>query len=723
MTTKDNYILLVNPPHSPDWMLSNGRLLLDVPEGFTFPITKRREELTDVNKLQGQGILAMTLPSTSKNKHVLAPFFSCNTYPTDIKPLEVRCVAGGRLYLPQNEMVITRTDDRNGINIELTDSDTFWVTGAENTLLRDIDFGTFLYNEDELLTNFDQYIWQDGNPLVWHPLCHYGQFYRKLNFDNGGVAVEDFLPWISVPGTLKKGFAQLGYVFESPFLESEKFRRLWACVVSDKIDYDNKAGNFVVDLSMPADQEYVMYEGELPQPLAFESEVKDIMNQHQLRLGGISDVIDIRNTSFFTCLDAVDTDVRVSVNGEVDNPNNYPVRFDIEVILHQGRVSLTGLYDIVLNANESKKIDWKFDFNLNPGQSAYLVVRALRPLNGPAATIDSIFFKAGTTLNWQPISNRIYREDTVDLKQIMGNYTFFDFFKGIVNIVGGKVSTDFSSNTVSLFPNRKTKFFDDELEGFFFMPDTGTPVNITSNIVPGSRQIPFDTNTTPKKVILRFKDTNDKKVESLKLSSDSPLYSRVIDIPSGKVSEPLEITNPIFEPLANTSFNGLEVPALWDNDDGKRSSRLGARIGFAVGNLPQPSGSTEQALDKNWVFEFVNRTNVPYLSQLPTAYVRTGTGVEQPKESVVFGGALPNNEDLYTQFWKFSIKDLLYSLKVNFLVDIDIELFETLTFREQIVWTYEGETTVGRLLEINDFRPGTGLPTILVLKPDNDVEF
>lgn len=713
---KDYIYLETTPTSAPAKYLVDGVFYLDLPEGFSFQITEQLGQLTDVNKLASSGVLDFSIPATDKNLWLFSDYISPNAEDRVYSPISVRCFGGGVMALLQDNMFFkgaTETD----IEVSVVDGDDFWLILMQEMKLNEIGCGSIVLNRSTLSANFNQWTANTADRKFWFPLVHYGKFYRWQD-QFAGVVVEDFLPWISPRHLLTEGFRLKGWNIESPLFTLNWFQRLWVDVLATELDYVGKGSQYEVQVEGTFDQVFDWSDvgGVFYRTFLFQTENLDPSNSHQLvQVPGYPGL-----TSLFYNLSEIETEYRITMNITVSNEIAFPVKFDVVVWNFDTNQAIDGVYNLQLEASEEKDFELEWEFSLAHLQSYGFMIQNVSGIGNAAADSGTLIVRAGDTLRADVISNRLFRGDTIPVQSLINpDYGFLDFFKGIVHLVNGKFYTDHASRTVYLYPSEDTDVYNNIVEGFLRPP--ADAIDLTEKVVQGSRKVVVKDDDRYRYYQLKFADSNDPYItDRLGIPEKEALYSKDIDLLRGDKTEVQVLDNPFFEPTANILWNGLEIPAVWDNVNGERTRVHGARIVMAVGNYQQClSNDPALATPGFWTFEYISRSFFPQASQRPERAYKNAVGSwVNSEESVVYGGAVGGNDDLYEQFWRHEILVRQYSKLFDFLVALSEADFINLDFRKRVVINYKEDKGLYRLLAKTDFRTNDLLPLNLSLQPE-----
>lgn len=614
------------------------------------------------------------------------------------------------MVLLQTQLFFRGSSDNDGtIEVELIDSEKYWVRRALSHKLRDTDMGQFLLDTPNLESNWTNPQWEEGQDNVYFPLVHYGDWIREQNFEEGHIAPEDFLPWISLLSACRLAMRDIGWGFDSPLFDVDEVKRWWVYILDENFDYDNKGQFYAVDIGMAANQ--IINSNSPPTDgLLMSSVFDDSASQVFLR-----DDIYAHDVTAVLNLTHLRSKWSVNFVGIIDNPNAFTIQFDIVVINNNTNNIISRINAIRIppgggNINVSMEYETDYGNDVHFGVTGFI---------GEVGTIFNFTFLSGFQCQIRAISNRLYRFDTIQINQLIGrDYVLMDLLKGFVHLIGGKIDTDWNTKTVWLYPPETTLFHGTEVEGFLL--PTSQNLDVTNDIVPESRVIVTPRTENDRFLRLQFKKSTDEYItKRLLVDTDKQLYSRDVDLGRGVENKIKPLANPFFEPTGNFTWNRLEIPALWGpgGNDGERSSKVKPRIGYAVGYFAQLDGGTADS-KIGWEFEWEAREELPILSQYPTKPYWDG-GVVDPEVSIVFERPDGNEdlETLYSQIWKREVRIFISTVTYEFLIFANQSLFVNMDFRRRLYFIYGGAPYVLRLLEKRDYQSSRDIPFIILGRP------
>lgn len=709
-------LFLEDPSGLPANFLDDGRFFFDLGEDFIFEETESVEELTDINEIKGAAIMGFSIPYSEKNLLVLEGFRDPNVQSFDYRPIKVVAISGDRV-LRQNLLVVKDfSDSEASFEVELLDEKTVWVQAAKELYLCDLDLGTFIYTESNILNIWPNQSWTGGGDDFYLPVAHYGRFYSGTN----QTQPEDYRPWFFASAILKKGFKELGWRLEGPWVTSPRLLKIWTYLLANKFEYPGQGDSMKIEVEKTGPQGFpsfkTPFDGNVNTlshiDIFFDQENLDPLDRHQL-LDNDNQIPE--QTSYFTHFENIETTYEARFQGDVAGDSSSRVKFDINVFLRNSNESIATIRDIVVPVGATRTIDVSTTFRLKPGSDIYFTVSAIRDLDNDDLSV--FFITAGFKLTLRPIDKRIYRDEEIPMaKLIHPDYTFLEFLKGIMHTGDFKVETDYLDKVIRILPPVQGKYFEgvkEDLDGFL-LPHSD------SKQLPGELVEHSYGGTLPERrenrfVRIRFAESKDKYIEANDMEADGPLYSQVVDLGDGEKNEIEDDENPFFEPTADIVFNRVRMPALWDNDEGRISWDIGPRIII-------PNGYTRQydAPDTdNFVtltFNFLIGDNIPTGSQNFTGYLELGSGPEVPPDAIVYKD--PDRDWSFFDFWKWSIRELLYSPICTIETFATKEEYNEISFRERIVVPNNEIPLVGRVLEKSNYLVGDRSRVLVTIKPE-----
>jgi len=373
---------------------------------------------------------------------------------------------------------------------------------------------------------------------------------------------------------------------------------------------------------------------------------------------------------------------------------------------------------VTIPAGDTVFMDVCVSATMNPGQTGLF-------LFGSAAT-PGVFAKKGYRITIQPDTQSLIRGDVVDLKKLIDcDYFLLDRFKGFIQLIDGRVYTDWNNKTIYVYPRRTADVYGDSTPGFIDESDT---VDLTGTVVCDSiKQTPVK-NELKRYTRLQFRESTDALITDI--DPLEPFWSRKIlnglELPDQIETRENEFWEPTIERQSTTlrqafgisdfPFPALEavydlpyLPVMVDNLDGNRSFNILPRIFFAFGVVGQVGTNTLSGGFTGLYWEGAIVTEIGYATQARTLEL-SADFPPHLDASIVFG-TLPS--DLYVTFYLGLSQINRGGTWVDMLVMMGMNEWQRWNFRQPFLFNYEGRPVVGIGENIRDFAPATDLPTPL----------
>jgi len=692
----------------PEWIgpeyLIQGRLFLDIAESNqSIPQNIRTEELTDFNKIQVSELIGIDLPRTPVNDAVLKNIADPNTWRRK-NGIQVRAWQGANLLIQNRMFLITFS---NTYQIELRLSEDHWAIASNRLKLVDLDLGTFEFsksNVEAVQDNNAKYL--DGDIGIWFPLVNFGGTYRR-----GYIIPEDYRVHHHILPILKAGFCALGFTFESPIFESDVWRHVLAYLLS-KTYGPLKERNFKVAISedkvFPIPGNRVVLSNRLEfEDIIFDPQSQYDIVEHEFSGGSNGRFYVKLDFSLYRGFNAIPRVLEIIVNLRRENEQ------DEEILA-------------TFSYKNTLRVDTTYDFTaslisgiVQTTQQDRVYVELLIStdnINGSVLTL-----RQGGTFYNEPKFNLYSEGDIIDIAKLINpEYTFAEFFKGLLHPISGLIKTDWVTKTVSVFPYRTIQdYYGEQIEGFY----KDEFIDIQSYVSPGSLKSSTEEINKERFIYLGFKKSTDPSIEQLDLPDDEGLFSNTIDLGDQFLDETIRNENPFFEPTLNKQWNGIgeqtvapSVPHMLDNDRGELSFDIKPRLLYAHGK------TFMRNVDANQLAAF--RYDGNYIANVPLAYQRLDGFQEQilnPADLYPFDRMLvygKDENDFYNHFWRHRIYKLFSSDKLEFLVHLDLNKIDLWSLRNKYVFVYEDMPVNARISEIKDFKGCSDVMTPVVFVPD-----
>lgn len=681
-------------PHgTPSNWLEDTGLYLDLGDSFTFNLSKAANESNGVNEIKREGTSSFAIPMTGKNKWILNKWLFPNNHNRDYSPLRVYAYDGSHL-LTEDRLEVLESDRSAGlVEIGLFEStENGWIEAARNTFVKDLDFGTFELLTANLQANWAIPQWEPGQDYFYWPLIHYGNFIVDIS----EVSPEDFRPLLSVAGTLELGFCAIGWTFASPLLGSDWFKRLWWYGLGKEYYNHSDLGRlYRIDVENSG-----MIIVNTPGIITLDVENYDLGGNYDNGTGAYT------NAQPFTILQ------EWCLEGQIENQSAISVNNLTIEIVYDGTATVFKSFDLTLQPSEVYDFSECFTEQVPSGDAFQIFV------NGFAVNV-----LAGFKWTINPAGKHYCRGDIIDIRESVDpNYSFLQFLEGFAH-KGFKFDVDYGRRVVSMFPPEGVDVFGTTLDGYYVHPSMA--VDYTSKAVKNSDRMTFPREDIPEKLIIGYKESTDKYIETLEVPEDAPLYAKIVTFADG-IRDSIETSeNPFFEPTANYQWFGqadpqVNTPAMWDNSAGERSFEIAPRLLYAEGLIEQTAIIGGNLVTREWSFDGGTETELPYAFQVPGSEI--GDPPAYPSGYVVYDDPDFNEYTAWKMFLKFDNRFSKDLPELSLLIQLNSNEYHSFSFRYRIMVEIAGRLSVFRVAAINDFQTEENIPTpfTLIFEPDAD---
>lgn len=681
----------------PRFLEENGQLILDLPDGFTFALSKAATEGNEVNDIKREGTSSFSLPITDKNLWILRKWCFPNNHSKDFTRIRIHVFDGPHILAEDRLDVLQINYQDDTIEIGLFESPENGVAdGANSLLLNTVDFGTFELTAANLETHWANAVWEDGvTDDFYFAMVHYGNFI----IDQYEVSVEDFRPLLSVPGTLMRGFCALGWVFDSPLLETEWFRRLWWYGLGKEYYRHSDWGRLVrLDVETSAD---IAAAGPF-QILTFDIENEDLGGNHS-----------ISTYSIYEQTQPLAGMLRYRILGQIENPGGSDVDFNL-VLSFIGGGELES-WPFTVAAGDTLDIDHTWEGEYGQGDQFTISLGAMT---------GALNVLAGFRFTALPTEKYYYRGDIIDIRDSIGpKYTFLQFLQGLLHM-GFRFETNFGTRTVTMYATEQADIFAEGVIEGYYRPAYDAR-DLSEIIQHRSAVLDFPKEDTPEALIIGFAKSTDKYIETLALPEDVPMYSKRLEFATG-TKDVLEYSeNPFFEPTGNYQWFGeaapkINTPAMWDNEDRARSFEIGPRILVAHGLAAQQRLIGGTVTDSQWSFEGALRSTMPYVAQVPGDFDQLGGVAVAALTYIVYDDPDYAAYSLWAMWLKKDNRFYKNLPTIEVLALLASRDYHTFSFRDRIEVKLLGRPTILKAIAVKDFQTESPLLTPITLQIDPD---
>lgn len=702
----------------PDWLIG-GSLYLDIDSDFQVILNKEIQTLTDINKIATETLVNTSLPATQKNLAVLRPSMDVemidNTYPE----IEVDLIVGHRV-LNQNKLKVLGYEKENDrIEIELTDSETSWLTKVKNVYLDQLDFGTFTYSLTNLADNWvNNNEYNTGDPGYYFGFCWYGYRNEKRTLNEN-----NFRPLVHALALFKKGFCESGWAVSVPILETTTGRKIVHYLNKKEFASDEELVNKSIFKAVsegrkprygPSSQgrPILFYYTELSKRSGNWTTIK--FNIETLDEGNNYDPLTGVYQRACIATFIAELDVSIFINSKGTFAAGSAVEFRMVHELSDGTLDILD-YRSFDNSLGSIEVGEKITFiqenvMLNPGDKVYI------QYNSRGGAVAWNYLKDSSRFYNQDLIRIIQSGDTIDIGKNLRHDSLLDYLKGMCHLFNFMIYTDWADQKVYFLTPYDLEFFGDNVSGYF-----NSSLNDLRSKQVSDSEIYEQLEKVAKNRIYSFKKSTDAKIKSYKWNEYEP-YSRFVDKGYDKKDpEQNEVfENPYFEASfsADTeieSYGGLlEAPWMVDNLENKLSFDIQPRILIAHGSnhlfYAHNAGGTNSFKHAiaNWYIagEIINR--FPVVSQKQNQGISlSGTYPDYtltiPDEKIAYGWY---EDDLYELIYKRYDLDFRDIPTMRLKVKLSTEDYFSEYFRKRAMIRSDNIHTgdlMGRIIKISGY--------------------
>lgn len=659
---------------------ADGSVSFDLPSSKQWlSLFFNRSELNEVNDIKENSVLTFSLDSTVKNDYLLDHFTNPDILDNDYKPIPIQLFVNGT-ELEYNELLVSqKSDPDDNYEAQIRNNTDFWIDCLKTARLCDLDFDYFTLTKANLLANFPNGFYNDGDDGYYFPLIDYCRDYTTTEY-----LVEDFRPHFHVLKLMQDICEKCGFCFSSEFYESDKGRELMTYLWNTDLEssnldgltfkvaqgndrnYDTTGANSLIDYWGLVDTGTGLYNpGQIWNTVTLQGE----------GFCGTGKLI------FDLYLDfAVPLDFRVTFGGVT------------RIISHTG----SGIERFLLESEI---------FETSPDTTIFIAPPTIwRQLPGGVIGV----LKGYSTLQFIPTSIILCENSKYPLNAFIDcDITGYNFLTACSHLINGLLEFDRVNNILYLRPKYDSENESENYEGHIMGNEFA--VNLTENIVCNSAKKSVPNNDLNRYLQYQFKQSTDAWIEESGYKDTVQPYSYRYDLGSDLNNDIQVNENPLWEPsierdLETGQLNDpVRVPVYCDNIDDvdNPSFDIGYRLLRWQGYVEQDFNAQPNVNTREWEFDGTTETFVPYASMLPTVTISGGTDISD--RTIIYGGG---NNKLAESFYLESFEKLRYSANYDMLAMIDWPTLLTLNdFRKKLVFEYRGITRFYELLEIPGYLP------------------
>lgn len=692
---------------------------LDLTPEFSLRLSKDVETLSDVNELLTVGILPFSVPFSTSNDLVLGRFGTPIIFNQNSEGIEARVLCDGH-ELPFDTIFYRGKDSsRKAWELEFRRSPNHWLELASEKKLCTIECGSFTLNQANVEAGWAQPKFDAAGAVTdivrWW-LADYGGWVdleeppQFTDPPEKSVWVEDLRPMFSVPELLRLGFCEIGWTLQGLIFETPYVTALWDYILKRDYYAESRGGTAILKLR---------------------NTVSD------LEFGAVIPTVPLTDIDYDPGGNAVSAGVGIywpaiaaplpfrckykfCFQGFIENTTGADVAIAGLVLEYQFGPALSDPNQTLvatIAAGDTAYLDICVTATMNPGQVGWLVFGS--------AGAPGVFAKKGYRVTIEPDTQSLIRGDVVDLKRLIDcDYTLLDRLKGFLQLIDGRVETDWNTKTVTVYPYKTADVYGDSTPGFI---DESEVIDLRGKVVCDSIKLTPVKNELRRYTRLQFRDSTDALIQDI--DPIEPFHSRKILNGLELPDQIEERENVFWEPTIERQSESLKqisisavfpfpttitcdlpyFPAMLDNLDGNRSFNILPRIFFAFGLIEQSGTNTLSGGRTGLYFEGDPVTEIGYATQARTFNI-SSTTPPHLDASVVFG-TLPS--DLYVTFYLGLSQLNSAGMYGDLLVMMGMNEWQAWNFRKRFLFEYEGRPVIAIGERVRDFAPATDLSTPL----------
>jgi hypothetical protein len=462
-------------------------------------------------------VFNVTFPNTQKNYKLLGGLLSGSNYKMERREVNIVAVYNGEvMYVDKMYAVRNGFNNDGRFEVQLIKSKS-WVKLASDKKIKDIDFVGFPIQQNSAnIETFNSFgaKWNDGEIPVRFPLILRNDrlFTGRNIYDTPikhFITESDLIPYVSLLALLRKGFSDIGWSFECPFLESDAGRRIWVDLTADILPFNNSpripleinGGVAFYGVSLGGNLTF----SEFPM---FGNRKNFTINGQVIILQGTTDLEDSQPTTDnspwfinnkYTEPVVIDISVYMRVKRISPVPNSL-FKGDVEVEVRLGTNVIYTHSDLITDQN----IEISFtvpEIEVNEREFLNFVFK-MRPTTGGWVQVTDILVKE-TKLHYRFL-NKAHLYKVNELFQPTD--TLFDLLKGFAQMIFGKIDKDEERRKLRLLSPLDFEIFEEQIEGYY-KSETSTLTNIA--------RMEVNSNDDERKryMQLAFAESNDKVIK------------------------------------------------------------------------------------------------------------------------------------------------------------------------------------------------------------------
>lgn len=602
--------LVLTDDNELDW--SSLPTSLDVDEE-TQPVIELEDPDLWKGQYTGEIIYNVTFPNTDKNRIILGSMLSGSSYKLERKEFNIVAIYNGEIMNVDKMYAVKNGFDGDGrFEVQLYNSSN-WVKQASekkiNTIkILDARFAHSPWQIDNVNNLGAKY--NDGDspirfPFVLRKNVPLSQYGSELLGQIGVTAQRigrgfflvpsDFTPWVSLLFLLRKGFLELGWKFECPFLESDYGRRVFVDLCKEELPIPQERKPLLIEgyawylapfitSTINGGGNYVLFGNRNTYPTG-----TAMQNRYERSVTTVTNPYFDSNSGYFT--EGVIADFKLSMVLQPILDPTLIITSNPDLELFQVTIFFK-INDIVVN---------EFPFVLSDRNAADETFVEI-PLNEiECSERDRMSFELKvinltklSRASWVRCSDirleetKLHRRllntgATYKVEDLFYDDSLLDVLKGAAHMIYGKIVVDNPNRKVRLLSPYETTLGEDVIEGYY-RNQTVELENIQKV------EIVSDETDRKRYLHLTFKDSDEKIVNDIypdkeKQIAEYGLHGVFVDFGEKyKDKSPESFQNTYFKPTFTPPSNSLTCSAIAGYEEGTYSNK-GRRVVFALGGI------------------------------------------------------------------------------------------------------------------------------------------
>jgi len=696
--------LILTDDNEIDW--GDLPLSLDV-DDETQPIIELEDPDLWKGSYTGEVIYNVAFPNTDKNQVILGGMLSGSSYQLKRKEYNIVAIYNGEIMNVDRMYAVRNGFNNDGrFDVQLYNSNN-WVKRASEKKINTINLvGHVSHSRGnmELYNSFGPK-WEDNGFPIRYPFVLRGNneikaatpLYSYLTPDPKVIhffTESDFTPYVSLLAVLRKGFLEIGWKFECPFLESDYGRRIWVDLVKDEMPQIYGREPFLLEggfayYGTKANSRFRLFGNK---DTDYEKSTTPNINNQWFNDGVFNEaVIADFNLSM--------TIKRISPTKEVFQGWVY-----VHVMIN---VISVGIYPYYLSGGKYEYVNIDLpEISVNERDSLSVEVALIR--EGSYGTNTPIHYLQFTDIKFTEtkLHRRFLQRGAIyKVNEMFQEDSLIDLLKGVSTMIYGKIDKDYNNRIIRLLAPYDTVLGGETIVGYH-KSETQELGNI--------QRVDINQNDITRKryLQLKFKDTEEKLIKDLYPNNDKAikqfsLHGLFIDFGEQYEKSVDTIENQYFVPTFSPTNGTVFFNAVAGYEDGTYINK-GRRIVFALGNVDfQPSGkpvikprfwsSSGSFSNPFWAHQSYNEEYFVTPSA-PFMHLSFST----IKRYINYQDIYPN---LYDTFIKQYVLNLITSVTGTVWRYISAIEFSRFDKRKQYFFSIKDKNIVCDIIDIDGYRP------------------